>query len=256
VGKRGLHCSRSPSAYVANAVASGIVDSTVRSMNYLIQKPGDVGVETYSLNGLRVAVASGEVQLDWQARYNGKQVTVREALKAASTCYECGKEISSLAAACPSCGAPPRGAQPSLAPTTAIASSALDFHVAREGKRFGPYTEVAARNYLADGRIQADDLCWRPGMDTWLPVSHVLQFAPTIAVSGTRTGNQSNAVAGCLGFFFGPVGLWYKGHWAAGFAWLAMIVIVALATGEVGIVFAPVFWIGMIIHAIVAKPLA
>ena len=175
VGKRGLHCSRNPSAYVAN----GIADSTVRSMNYLIQKPGDVGFETYSLDGLRVAVASGEVQLDWQARHNGKEMTVREAL---STCYECGKEISSLATACPSCGAPLRAAQTSLGSTTATASSALDFHVAREGKRFGPYTEVAARNYLADGRIQADDLCWRPGMDTWLPVSHVLQLAPTIAV--------------------------------------------------------------------------
>ena len=230
-------------------------------MNYLIQKPGDVGVETYSLVDLRVAVASGEVQLDWQARHKGKEMTVREALEAASTCYECyecGKEINSLAAACPSCGAPLtplRAAQPLLGSTTATASSALDFHVAREGKRFGPYTEVAARNYLADGRIQADDLCWRPGMDTWLPVSHVLQLAPTIAVPGTRTGNQSDAVAGCLGFFFGPVGLWYKGHWTAGFAWLAMIVIVALATGGVGIVFACIFWIGMIIHAIVAKPL-
>jgi len=60
----------------------------------LIQKPGDVGFETYSLEDLRVAVASGEVQLDWQARNNGKEMTVREAL---STCYECGKEISSLA---------------------------------------------------------------------------------------------------------------------------------------------------------------
>ncbi|MGE5214408.1 MAG: DUF4339 domain-containing protein, partial [Nitrospirota bacterium] len=47
-------------------------------------------------------------------------------------------------------------------------------HVAREGKHFGPYTEVAARSYLADGRINADDLCWRPGMNKWLPVSQVL----------------------------------------------------------------------------------
>jgi uncharacterized protein DUF4339 len=252
VGKRCLHCPRNPSAYVANR----IVDSTVSSTNYLIQKPGDVGFKTYSLVDLRVAVASGEVQLDWQARNNGKEMTVREAL---STCYECGKEISSLAAACPSCGAPLtplKVAQPLLGSTTATASSALDFHLAREGKRFGPYTEVAARNYLADGRIQAGDLCWRPGMDSWLPVSHVLQLAPTIAMSGTRTGNQSDAVAGLLGFFFGPVGLWYKGHWTAGFAWLAIIVIVALATGGVGIVFASIFWIGMIIHAIVAKPLA
>ena len=187
VGKRGLHCSRNPSAYVANAGAGGIVDSTVSSMNYLIQKPGDVGVKTYSLVDLRVAVASGEVQLDWQARHKGKEMTVREAL---STCYECGKAISSLAAACPSCGAPLSAGQPSSGSTTATASSALDFHVAREGKRFGPYTEVAARKYLADGRIHADDLCWRPGMDTWLPVSHVLQLAPTMAVSGTGTGNQ------------------------------------------------------------------
>ena len=144
-------------------------------MNYLIQKPGDVSVKNYSLVDLRVAVAGGEVQLDWQARHNGKEMTVREAL---STCYECGKAISSLAAACPSCGAPLtplKVAQPLLGSTTATASFALDFHVAREGKRFGPYTEVAARNYLAEGRIQADDLCWRPGMDSWLPVSQVLK---------------------------------------------------------------------------------
>jgi hypothetical protein len=69
VGKRRLHCSRNPSAYVAN----GIADSTVRSINYLIQKPGDVGFETYSLDGLRVAVASGAVQLDSQARHNGEE---------------------------------------------------------------------------------------------------------------------------------------------------------------------------------------
>ena len=147
-------------------------------MIYRIQKPGDVSFKTYSLEGLRVAVASGEVQLDWQARSNGKEMTVREAL---SVCYECGKEISSLAAACPSCGAPlspPTAAQPLSGSTTATAPSTLDFYVAREGKRFGPYTELAARNYLAAGRIQADDLCWRPGMDTWLPVSHVLQLAP------------------------------------------------------------------------------
>jgi len=147
-------------------------------MNYLVQKPGDVGGKSYSLVDLRVAVASGEVQLDCQARHNGKKMTVMEALKAASTCYECyecGKEISSLAAACPSCGAPTRAAQPSLGSTITTASSTLDFHVAREGKRFGPYTEAAARNYLADGRIRADDLCWRPGMDNWLPVSQVLQ---------------------------------------------------------------------------------
>jgi hypothetical protein len=166
VGERGLPWSRSRDAYIA----SGVIDSTVTSMNYTIQRPGDVGYKTYSIEGLRVAVASGEVQLDWQARNNGRETTVREAL---STCYECGKEINSLDVACRSCGAPFR-ADPSLGYTTDMASSVLDFHVAREGKHFGPYTEIAARNYFAEGRIKADDLCWRPGMDNWMPASHVL----------------------------------------------------------------------------------
>ena len=143
-------------------------------MNYLIQKPGDVGAKTYSLVDLRVAVASGEVQLDCQARHNGKKMTVLEALKAASTCYECGKDINSLAAACPSCGAPTRVVQSPWQSTAATASSASDFHFARKGKHFGPYTEIAARTYLAEGRINADDLCWRPGMDSWMPASDVL----------------------------------------------------------------------------------
>ena len=142
------------------------------SMNYIIQKPGDDSYKTYSLEGLRVAVASGEVQLDWQAQNNGKETTVREAL---STCYECGKEINSLDVACPACGAPLRAAQSLLGSTSGTASSALVFHVARKGKHFGPYTELAARSYLADGRIDADDLCWRPGMTNWMPASEVLR---------------------------------------------------------------------------------
>jgi hypothetical protein len=194
VGKRGLYWSRNPSAYITN----GIIDSPLTSITYIIQKPGDVRLKNYSPEALRVAVASGEVQLDWQARSNGKKITVREAL---STCYECGKEIDSLDVVCPSCGAPFRAAQPSLGATTATASSALDFHVARKGKHFGPYTEVAARNYLADGRIKADDLCWRPGMDNWLPASQVLRAgnsglreSPLAVVStniGTRINNTS-----------------------------------------------------------------
>lgn len=45
---------------------------------------------------------------------------------------------------------------------------------------------------------------------------------------------KCNVTAGCLGFALGPVGLWYKGQWGAGFAWLTMIVIVILATGGIG----------------------
>jgi len=85
-------------------------------------------------------------------------------------CYECGGEVSPIATTCPSCGAPlPFGPQ-----------LPANFHVARKGKRFGPYTEFTARNYLAQGSIRRDDLCWQPGMATWLPVSNVLKPRPAI----------------------------------------------------------------------------
>jgi hypothetical protein len=87
-----------------------------------------------------------------------------------ATCYECGGEVNPIAKTCPSCGAPlPFGPQ-----------LPANFHVARQQKRFGPYTEFTARNYLAQGSIRPDDLCWQPGMATWLPVSNVLQPRPTI----------------------------------------------------------------------------
>lgn len=64
----------------------------------------------------------------------------------------------------------------------------------------------------------------------------------------------SDALAGCLGLFLGPVGLWYKGLWGAGFAWFTMILIVTISTGGFGILLAPIFWLGMTIHALLAKP--
>lgn len=64
---------------------------------------------------------------------------------------------------------------------------------------------------------------------------------------------HSNGLAGCLGFFLGPVGLWYKGHWAAGFAWLTMGILAILGTGGLGILLAPFFWVGMGLHAYLAK---
>ena len=62
---------------------------------------------------------------------------------------------------------------------------------------------------------------------------------------------KSNLGAGCLGFLLGPVGLWYKGNWAAGFAWLVFAIIFGVATGGIA---APFFWVGMAIHAYVATP--
>ena len=57
--------------------------------------------------------------------------------------------------------------------------------------------------------------------------------------------------AGFLAFFIGPVGLWYKQKWAAGFAWLAMTLLLAL-TG-IGCFVVPFCWLGMIVHAAAAE---
>lgn len=79
-----------------------------------------------------------------------------------------------------------------------------------------------------------------------------------LAYGGTQLSSQaaavptkSNLVAFLLGIFLGPVGLWYKRQWAAGFAWLAGALILGVAT--FGLI-APIMWLGMAIHAAVAEP--
>jgi hypothetical protein len=101
-------------------------------------------------------------------------------------CPECGREVSSAAAACPACGHP--------------------IH----------------------------------------PTQQVVVTAPPPPV-------KSDGLAGCLGLLLGPVGLWYKGHWAAGFAWLVMAVLLGAASGGI---LTSVCWIGMAVHAMTARPKA
>lgn len=69
------------------------------------------------------------------------------------------------------------------------------------------------------------------------------------ADSSANGVEKTDAAAGCLGLLLGPVGLWYKGQWAAGFAWLAMAVIIGGATGGIAL---PIFWVGMALHAFAA----
>ncbi len=65
--------------------------------------------------------------------------------------------------------------------------------------------------------------------------------------------NHSDGLAGCLSFFIPPLGLWYKRNWAAGFAWIAIAFLIGIAFFPLGFLLLPVFWIGIIIHAVVAK---
>lgn len=68
---------------------------------------------------------------------------------------------------------------------------------------------------------------------------------------GRTLGDYSDNTAGCLGLLLGPVGLWYKQKWAAGFAWLAMAVLFGILSGGW---LAPFFWFGMAAHAYAADP--
>ena len=63
-------------------------------------------------------------------------------------------------------------------------------------------------------------------------------------------GQRSNVVAGILGIFLGPVGLWYKGHVDAGIIWLAMIFFICAISDGLGLILVPFLWIAMAMHAI------
>ena len=66
---------------------------------------------------------------------------------------------------------------------------------------------------------------------------------------------KSDAAAILLSFLFGPAGLWYKGQWAAGWAWIGAGLLFALifARSPAFIFLLPFFWVGMAIHAAMAK---
>ena len=65
----------------------------------------------------------------------------------------------------------------------------------------------------------------------------------------SQNARASDGMAIFLAVILGPVGLWYKEQWAAGFAWIAFSILFFITTGGLGLIFVPVFWIGMIIHA-------
>lgn len=70
--------------------------------------------------------------------------------------------------------------------------------------------------------------------------------------TGLATARKSDATAGWLGLALGPVGLWYKGYWAAGFGWLAVVILLGIVTGAWLAI--PICWFGMAIHAAAVKP--
>jgi hypothetical protein len=58
--------------------------------------------------------------------------------------------------------------------------------------------------------------------------------------------HSKNATAALLAILLGPVGLFYKGKFGAGIAWLVMTILFMFVAGPL---VAPLFWLGMIVHA-------
>ena len=96
------------------------------------------------------------------------------------------------------------------------------------------------------GKWAAQSLCARCEGSVAVNAPYVVQ---TSAPQPPQVREKSAVAAGCLGLALGPVGLWYKGHWAAGFAWLVLTPVLGVATGGMAL---PFCWAGMAIHAATA----
>lgn len=74
----------------------------------------------------------------------------------------------------------------------------------------------------------------------------VVETKPDLAENAERNVKvASSTLAFILGVLLGPVGLFYAGNYAAGFAWLVMTIIFVFTVPPLVLV----CWIGMAIHA-------
>jgi len=47
------------------------------------------------------------------------------------------------------------------------------YTISRNGEQFGPYSEADLHAHISSGHIRPDDLTWKEGMPTWLPVAQI-----------------------------------------------------------------------------------
>ncbi|HEV7867902.1 MAG TPA: DUF4190 domain-containing protein [Chthoniobacteraceae bacterium] len=60
----------------------------------------------------------------------------------------------------------------------------MEIHLAREGRKFGPYSLEEVRSKMAGGELQAGDLAWYEGAPDWMPVTTLPMFNPAERVAG------------------------------------------------------------------------
>lgn len=59
-------------------------------------------------------------------------------------------------------------------------SGSITYQIIQDGENLGDFTEVQARQYLAEGTLHPDDLGWAPHLPTWQPLGTLFPPAPPV----------------------------------------------------------------------------
>jgi hypothetical protein len=79
---------------------------------------------------------------------------------------------------------------------------ASEWRIAVKGEQRGPYTLDQLRALIAEGRLPADTLVWRPGMANWASMGSVPELTAPLS-RGPVPGAAPVAAAGPIGAAFG-----------------------------------------------------
>ena len=93
---------------------------------------------------------------------------------------------------------------------------AMAWYYAKDGERFGPYTDAQFEGLVAQGTVTADTLVWRDGMDNWLPYGRVSGGAPAQYPSAAPMGDADipmTVCSSCGRTFPSDEVIQYQGHY-------------------------------------------
>ena len=74
----------------------------------------------------------------------------------------------------------------------------MSYTISRNGEQFGPYSEADLHAHISSGHILPDDLTWKEGMATWLPVAQIFSSGSqrgSVAAPPPFVGHLSPSVA-------------------------------------------------------------
>ncbi len=74
-----------------------------------------------------------------------------------------------------------------------------EWHITRQGKQYGPFTEKKLQELASTERLSPDDLIWRQGMAQWVAAGSVLSLFPrrATASSGFNVTVPSSRTSAC-----------------------------------------------------------